>query len=78
MPTILFLFGLRFFFYSEEHLPMHVHVRNGDGRAKILLETAQVVDNNGIKPADLKKAVAAVRQYKAEMIQAWIEHFDEE
>ena len=78
MPTILFLFGLRFFFYSEEHLPMHVHVRNGDGRAKILLETAQVVDNNGIKLADLKKAVAAVRQYKAEMIQAWIEHFDEE
>ncbi|MBE6243946.1 MAG: DUF4160 domain-containing protein [Bacteroidales bacterium] len=26
MPTILFLFGLRFFFYSEEHLPVHVHV----------------------------------------------------
>ena len=32
MPTILFLFGLRFFFYSDEHLPMHVHVKNGDGK----------------------------------------------
>ena len=43
MPTILFLFGLRFFFYSDEHLPMHVHVKNGDGKAKINIETAEVV-----------------------------------
>lgn len=52
MPTILFLFGLRFFFYSDEHLPMHVHVKNGDGKAKISIETAEVVENNGLKPAD--------------------------
>ena len=77
MPTILFLFGLRFFFYSEEHLPMHVHVKNGDGKAKIILETAEVVSNTGIKPADLKRAVEAVKQYKTEMIKAWEEHFDE-
>ena len=78
MPTILFLFGLRFFFYSEEHLPMHVHVKNGDGKAKIIIESAEVVENNGIKPADLKKAVDAVKQYRAEMIQAWKEYFDED
>lgn len=52
MPTILFLFGLRFFFYSDEHLPMHVHVKNSDGKAKIIIENAQVVENNSIKPAD--------------------------
>ena len=45
MPTILFLFGLRFFFYSEEHLPMHIHVKNGDGKAKINIETTEVVEN---------------------------------
>lgn len=39
MPTILFIYGLRFFFYSEEHLPIHVHVRSGDGRAKINVTT---------------------------------------
>ena len=77
MPTILFLFGLRFFFYSDEHLPMHVHVKNGDGKAKINIETAEVVENTGIKPADLKKAVDAVKQYKADMIKAWNEYFDE-
>lgn len=78
MPTILFLFGLRFFFYSEEHLPMHVHVKNGDGKAKIIIETAEVEENNGIKPADLKKAVEAVNQYKVDMIKAWKEYFDED
>ena len=71
MPTILFLFGLRFFFYSDEHLPMHVHVK------KINIETAEVIENTGIKPADLKKAVDAVKQYKEEMKKAWNEYFDE-
>ena len=78
MPTILFLFGLRFFFYSDEHLPMHVHVKNGDGQAKIEIETAEVVENNGIKPADLKKAVDAVKQYKTDMIREWKAYFGDE
>jgi len=33
MPTLMNVFGLRFFFYSEEHLPMHVHMQNSDGKA---------------------------------------------
>lgn len=78
MPTVLYLFGLRFYFYSDEHLPMHVHVENGDGKAKISIETAEVLKNSGIKTPDLKKAVDAVIQYKEDLIQAWQEHFDEE
>ena len=35
MPTILVLFGLRFYFYASEHLPIHVHIENSDGDAKI-------------------------------------------
>ena len=57
---------------------MHVHVKNGDGKAKINIETAEVVENSGIKPADLKKAVDAVKQYKADMINAWKQYFDED
>lgn len=57
---------------------MHVHVKNGDGKAKISIETAEVVENSGIKPADLKKSVDAVKQYKADMIKAWKEYFDED
>ena len=38
MPTIFELFGLRFFFYADEHTPIHVHVVKGDDDAKISLE----------------------------------------
>ena len=57
---------------------MHVHVKNGDGKAKIIIETAEVVENNGIKPSDLKKAVDAEKQYREEMIREWKTYFDEE
>ena len=78
MPTILFLFGLRFYFYSEEHLPIHVHVESGDGKAKIDVETAVVIENKGLKPKDLKRAVEAVRLYKEDIINSWNEYFDAE
>lgn len=31
MPTLLYIFGLRFYFYSNEHEPMHIHVQSSDG-----------------------------------------------
>lgn len=34
MPEILRIFGLRFYFYSREHEPIHVHVKSADGKAK--------------------------------------------
>ena len=77
MPTILFLFGLRFFFYSEEHLPIHIHVQSGDGRAKIDVITGEILDNKGVKPKDLKRAVETVLLYQDEIIKAWREYFDE-
>lgn len=39
MPTLLRLFGLRFFFWSREHKPIHVHVESADGIAKFEIET---------------------------------------
>ncbi|MFI3303674.1 MAG: DUF4160 domain-containing protein [Rikenellaceae bacterium] len=38
MPTLLILFGIRFFFYSREHLPIHVHIETSDGMAKFEIE----------------------------------------
>ena len=55
MPTLFEIFGMRFFFYSLEHLPIHVHVENGDGRAKIDVKTLEIIENHGMKPRDLKK-----------------------
>lgn len=53
MPTLFIIFGLRFYFYSEEYLPIHIHIENGDGRAKVnVVPEIELVSNNGIKPKD--------------------------
>lgn len=77
MPTILIAFGLRFFFYSDEHLPIHVHVENADGRAKFQLSpTVELISNDGIKPKDLKKAKALCETFQEDFIAKWNEHMD--
>jgi hypothetical protein len=38
MPKIFEADGFRFFFYSNDHLPLHVHARHGDGEAMFLIE----------------------------------------
>lgn len=78
MPTLLNLFGLRFFFYSEEHLPMHVHIQNADGKAKISIDPeVTLIENTGIKPRDLKRALEITKMYQEEFIKAWKEYHDE-
>jgi len=34
MPEVFRILGMRFFFFANEHLPVHIHVQNADGRAK--------------------------------------------
>lgn len=78
MPTLFTIFGLRFYFYSEEHLPIHVHVRNSDGRAKIQVDPEVVlIENKGIKPNDLKKALFLTHLYKEQIKEFWYEFFME-
>lgn len=73
MPTLFIIFGLRFYFYADEHLPIHVHIENGDGRAKINIEPIELVYNKGIKVQDLKKAMNIIEMYKEEIILKWNE-----
>jgi hypothetical protein len=75
MPTLFYFFGLRFFFYSNDHLPIHVHVSNGDGEAKYSIEPLELVENRGLKPKDLKYAEAAIEENKEIIIQRWNEHY---
>lgn len=51
MPNLLSIFGLRFFFYSAEHEP--VHVESGDGMAKfeIVDGIVSLKSNDGMKAA---------------------------
>lgn len=77
MPTLLIAFGIRFFFYLDEHEPIHVHVSYGGKVAKIEIEPEiRVVYNHGLKGQTLKKAVITCSNYREEFITEWHRRFD--
>lgn len=78
MPTLYYIYGLRFFFYSEEHLPIHIHVENGDGRAKVnVYPEIRLVENNSIKPQDIRKALQIISVHQEDIIDKWKEFHGE-
>ena len=49
MPTLFYLFGYRFYFWSNDHEPIHVHVRKGDSEAKFNVNDVELIDNYGLR-----------------------------
>jgi hypothetical protein len=77
MPTIFRKDGYQFFFYSNEHLPIHVHVRYGGGEAIFALEEEVVLrESHGLKVRELIKAQILAEQNKEVIIQRWHECFE--
>lgn len=57
---------------------MHVHIQNADGKAKIAIDPkVTLIENTGIKPRDLKRALEITKMYQEEFIKAWKEYHDE-
>ncbi len=75
MPEIFRMFGMKFFFYSLEHLP--IHVRNADGTAKFEVNPVRLVESHGIKPKDLMLAEALVEQHSELIVKKWHEFHGE-
>lgn len=71
MATLFRAFGLRFFFYSNEHLPIHLHISNADGEAKFNVEDMIWIDNVGLKNKDLKLAESLIEENRDLIISAW-------
>ena len=78
MPEIFKIFGFRFFFYSDEHLPIHVHVRNGEGDAKFKIAIDRIIlkQSFGMKSKDLKMAENLIIQHRDLIIDHWIKYFN--
>ncbi|MFP4031184.1 MAG: DUF4160 domain-containing protein [Thermodesulfobacteriota bacterium] len=74
MPTLLIRDGFKFFFYVNDHEPMHIHVMKGGDFAKIDLTTLQVVRNE-MKSNELKRALSIVKKEKTNFIRKWHEYF---
>ncbi len=75
MPTVLRVDGYRFFFFSDEHSPQHIHIEKGDGYARIELETIKVTDSYNLNSKELKKLSRLVEQNSEKLRKAWNEYF---
>ncbi len=73
MPTLLNLSGFKFFFYANEHEPMHVLISKGDEFAKIAGNVES--DKNNLKPKDLKQALEITKTHQQTFMEAWHEYF---
>lgn len=72
MPTLFTVFGFRFMFYSNDHEPIHVHVIKGDAEARFqVLPEVSLMDNRGLKPAELKLAESLVEENKETIVANW-------
>jgi hypothetical protein len=85
MPKIFEYFGFIFYFYSNEHEPIHVHVLHG-GRESIfdlimmdgLLAQIGVREKKGAEPLsekDKRTAEEFIRKYHKNIIQKWVKFF---
>jgi hypothetical protein len=75
MPTVFVKNGFRFFFYSNEHRPIHVHVRRGGGEAVFELENEVVLrESVGFKTQELKDAEGLAAEYRQVIMGKWYEH----
>ena len=75
MPELFRLFGIRFFFFSNEHFPIHVHIENGDGDAKFEIKPIKLVSNNGMKNKDIKLAESIIEENEELIEKRWNEYF---
>ena len=73
MPEILRLFGLKFYIYTRDHQPPHIHVVSQDGTAKFAIgENIELLANDGMKSKDLKLAEVIIEENKENIVKEWV------
>jgi hypothetical protein len=76
MPTVLKLLGMRFFYWSRDHEPIHIHVKKGDTEARFVIEPAvEMTENFGFKPHELAIAEEVIKDNREYMIEHWKLYF---
>ena len=75
MPTVLKINGVRFFFFSNEHEPEHIHIEKGDMYARIELGSLQVTDSYNVNSKNLKKMIELIEKNEDKLKGAWNEYF---
>jgi hypothetical protein len=75
MPTVFEKNGYKFFFYSNEHRPIHVHVRRGGGEAVFNVEeSVELRESQGMKLSELSTAQKLAEEHRQLILERWHEH----
>lgn len=85
MPKVLEYFGMIFYFYSNEHLPIHIHVSYNECESvfEIFFENGALREvllrkSKGQEPlpaAQLKEAQKVVEHYAQDIVNKWTDFF---
>ena len=67
---------MKFHFYSNDHLPIHVHVSidNAEARYQVYPDV-KLIENRGLKPLELRLAEIAIEENGEIIIARWKEYF---
>jgi len=77
MPTVLFINGFRFYFYSNENdEPIHIHVEKAEGNGKIWLEpTITIAYMHDFSNKEIKQIIEIVEKEILTLKNKWYEYF---
>ena len=80
MPKIFEYFGFIFYFFSNEHEPIHVHVLHGDKESifDLIMMNGSLREKKGADPLpekDKRTAEEFIRKYHKNIIQKWVKFF---
>ena len=65
MPTVFIFLGFRFYFFSNDHEPIHIHISKGSSEAKFnIIPTIKLIKNIGFKSTELKMIEAIIEENK--------------
>ncbi len=76
MPTVLHINGYRFFFYSNDHLPIHIHIEKDNKTAKFNLNPIELVYSRRYKASEIFEIRKLVELNVEFLIKKWNEYFD--
>jgi hypothetical protein len=70
MPEISRFFGISIAMFFTDHPPPHFHVRYGDQKAMINIETLTVIGGK-LSPRTLNLVLEWARMHQSELLQDW-------
>jgi hypothetical protein len=75
MPTVARIRGYRFFFFSNEDEPSHIHVERAECSAKFWLAAPALASNIGFRSGELTELYRIVRENQVLFQERWDEYF---